>query len=241
MGGLRVGVGAPIHYTAPAFDPRYAGYWRVIWRAPSWPATLPAPGWPLAEGEAGWLTTETVAFLTEIRAELEIHEAWLWASARALDRLQARLRDGLYRLKVEEAPGAAGALKLLKSTYKAGIGSWSIRENRTLNRIEPTHRPHWRHAIIGRSTALLLRDLAQAGAHPVAIATDGLAFLTDQLPEDLGLKIGLKLGQYSPEKSFPAAPMLDALDALAAAEAAGKPLGRAQGRVTRLITGKGDA
>ncbi len=255
MAGLVVGLGAPGHYDpAPEFDRRRFGYWRLSWAAPAWPATLPAAGWPLAAGADGWLTTETVALLADQRrGDLAISEAWLWEhSGRALDRLQERLRAGLYRLKADADAGvigAAGALQLLKAVYKSGVGSWSIRENRPLERPEPAHRPHFRHAIIARSTALLLRDLATktGGAHPVAIATDALAFLTDKPVPDflagLALQIGPKLGQYTLERAFPAAAMLAALDDLEAARASfdAKRLGLARAAVFRLITGKGDA
>jgi hypothetical protein len=93
-----------------------------------------------------------------------------------------------------------------------------------------------------------LRDLAAktGGAHPVAIATDALAFLTDKpAPEflaGLGLPIGPKLGQYKLVRDFPAAAMLAALDELEAARAAGEPrrLGLARSAVNGLITGKGE-
>jgi hypothetical protein len=249
MAGMLCGVGLPAHVKRPAFDKRLPGYWRVTYRMDDWPATLPAPGWPLMAGEQGWLMTETVAFLVESGATVEIAEAWLWQGARALDRLQARLRDALYFLKAEKAkgtPSGAGALKLLKGVYKQGIGWWSRRDNRKLATPEFSHRPHWRHGVIARSTTSLLRDLRLKtdGAHPVAIATDGLAFLTDKEPEafvaGLGLPIGARLGQYEVERSFAASDMLDALDALSEAENA-KQISEARAAVLGLITGKDKA
>jgi hypothetical protein len=83
------------------------------------------------------------------------------------------------------------------------------------------------------------------GAHPVAIATDGLAFLTDKEPTafvaGLGLPIGTRLGQYEVERSFPASAMLDALDALRDAGKDAKRLSEARGAVLGLITGKDKA
>ncbi len=249
MAGLGVGFGSVAHHEGPTFDRHRFGYWRLRWTCPDWPSTLPPAGWPLPPDQDGWLTTETVAFLADSGAAVAITEAWLWEnSGRALDRLQERMRAGLYRLKADaesDVPGAAGALKLLKTVYKSGIGSWSIRENRQLERPEPAHRPHFRHAIIARSSALLLRDLATktGGAHPVAIATDALAFLTDRTPADfltwLGVQIGPRLGQYSLEHVFPAAVMLAALDELEAAQASGevKRLAEAKRAVQGLITG----
>jgi hypothetical protein len=252
MAGLVVGLGEPAHFERPAFDRKRFGYWRVTtWAAPAWPETLPSPASPLAPGQAGWLTTESVTLLADCGGGADISEAWLWdTSGRALDRLQERLRAGLDRLKVDSengVTGASGALKLLKTVYKTGVGSWSRRDSRTLDRPQPDHRPHFRHAVMGRSTALLLRDLAAktGGAHPVAIATDALAFLTDKpAPEflaGLGLAIGPRLGQYKLLRDFPAPPMLGALDEFEAARAAGdaRRLGLARSAVNGLITGKG--
>jgi hypothetical protein len=243
MGGHRFGVGDPQHLAAPAFDPKAPGYWKATWRAPAWPATLPPPGWPLAEGKAGWLMTETVQLLAEAGAQIDIDEAWLWEAGPALSAVQTRLRDALYALKLQALDGANGAVEaidMVKRCYKEGVGSMSRREDRTLTVPHPHHRPHWRHAIIARSTALILRDLWRAKAHPVAIAVDGLAFLTSEPPEaflaGLGLKIGERLGQYSRDHVRPAEAMLAALDAWEAAGGSARKNPAAAG-VIGLITG----
>jgi hypothetical protein len=220
MGGHRFGVGDPEHHAAPIFDPKAPGYWKATWRGAAWPATLPAPGWPLAEGKAGWLMTETVQLLAEAGAQIDIDEAWLWEAGPALSAVQTRLRDALYALKLQALDGADGAVEaidMVKRCYKEGVGSMSMRADRTLTVPHPHHRPHWRHAIIARSTALILRDLWRAKAHPVAIAVDGFAFLTSEAPEaflaGLGLKIGERLGSYQPRPGPPAETMLAALEA----------------------------
>jgi hypothetical protein len=245
MGGHRFGIGDPERHAAPAFDPKAPGYWKATWRGATWPATLPAPGWPLAQDKAGWLMTETVQLLAEAGAQIDIEEAWLWEAGPALNAVQTRLRDALYALKAQARDddsgiGLAEALDMIKQAYKQGVGSMSRREDRSGTEPNPHHRPHWRHAIIARSTALILRDLWRAKAHPVAIAVDGLAFLTAEPPEaflaGLGLKIGERLGQYQPRPGPAATAMLAALGAW---EAAGAPARNHPTRagVIGLITG----
>jgi hypothetical protein len=254
MAGMLCGVGLPEHVESPAFDKRRPGYWRASYHVNDWPETLPFPGWPLAPGVEGWLMTETVAFLIEeVGAAVEIAEAWLWEGARALDRLQAKLRDGLYFLKAEKAkgtPGAAGALSLLKATYKQGIGWWSRRDDRKLSTAQFHHRPHFRHGVIARSTASLLRDLRTkiGDVHPIAIAVDGFAFLIgddnpDAFTASLGLPIGTRLGQYEVKRFFGARPMIEALDELHDPATAKdvKRLSAARAAVGALITGKDKA
>jgi hypothetical protein len=250
MASMVCGVGLPEQVERPTFDKRLPGYWLVSYRmADDWPATLPFPGWPLAPGLEGWLMTETVAFLIEIGATVEIKEAWLWRGGRALDRLQERLRDGLYFLKAEKAkgtPGAAGALSAIKFAYKQGVGRWSRQADRQLTTPEPNFRPHWRHAVIARSTASLLRDLrTKTGVHPVAITVDGFAFLSDEdNPEaftaSLGLPIGTRLGQYDVKRFFDARPIIEALDVVhdPATSKNPKQLSAARAAVASLITGK---
>jgi hypothetical protein len=244
MAGLAVGIGKPELVTSPSFDKR-PGYWQIGpgWQLADWPATLPAPSWPLAVGAGGWLTSETLRYLIELGAAPQIEAAWLWEPSRALERLQRRLRDALAAAKaakLAEQPGADLALGIIKGAYKQGVGRWSRRDDRSVKQPVFTHRPHWRHELIARSTALLLRDLARIEAHPVAIATDAFAILTDLDAGELGLKLGAGLGQYDLERVIPAAPMLAALAERDAAEAAGERqrLSRARAAVLGLITGR---
>jgi hypothetical protein len=253
MAGMVCGVGLPEHVEKPAFDKQRPGYWRARYRADAWPATLPDPGWPLEPGEQGWLMTETVAFLIEIGATVEIAEAELWQGARALDRLQARLRDALYFLTDEKAkgtPGATGALSQIKLAPKQGVGRWSRQEDRKLATPEFRYRPHWRHAVIARSTASLLRDLRTktGDAHPMAIDVDAFAFLTDEdnpaaAASGLGLPIGTRLGQYKVKRFFEARPLIEALGELhnPATAKDEKRLSAARAAVGGLISGKDKA
>jgi hypothetical protein len=264
MGAIRYGLGNVTHHAHPQFDPRRAGWWRVQYRVTDWPAELPAPGWPLPPGQDGWVVTETAAFLIEDgKAELEhIEEAWLWDRAeRALDRLQERLSLARSRLLQREADetltpveraGAALARKILTTSYKSGIGQWSMVENRDKTERLFDHRPYFRHAIVAASTAGILRDVGRAwkktGLCPVAIAVDCLAYLADRpdsLLDELGLKRGTALGAYKPVHAgkIPAELMREALTAIPRlSETTPTPLdikahNEALGAVLSLITG----
>ncbi|MEU7154418.1 helix-turn-helix transcriptional regulator [Streptomyces sp. NPDC045456] len=107
--GLTVGLGAPTHVKAPAFDPKLPGSWLVdlshvdlsrVKAGKEWVeldgSLLPSPFTPKGERPEGpaWYVTPTVAYAVELGYEVRPLEAWVrYENGRYLDGWYTRLRD----------------------------------------------------------------------------------------------------------------------------------------------------
>ncbi|CAL9439146.1 telomere-associated protein Tap [Streptomyces sp. enrichment culture] len=107
--GLNVGLGAPTHVKAPAFDPKLPGSWLVdlshvdlsrVKVGKEWVeldgSLLPSPFTPKGERPEGpaWYATPTVAYAVELGYEVRPLEAWVrYDNGRYLDGWYNRLRD----------------------------------------------------------------------------------------------------------------------------------------------------
>ncbi|MFJ4696123.1 telomere-associated protein Tap [Streptomyces sp. NPDC088766] len=107
--GLTLGLGAPTHVKAPAFDPKLPGSWLVdlshvdlskVKVGKEWVeldgSLLPSPFTPKGERPEGsaWYATPTVAYAQELGYEVRPIEAWVrYENGRYLDGWYNRLRD----------------------------------------------------------------------------------------------------------------------------------------------------
>ncbi|MEV0982349.1 helix-turn-helix transcriptional regulator [Streptomyces sp. NPDC049915] len=107
--GLNVGLGAPTHVKAPAFDPKLPGSWLVdlchvdlsrVKVGKEWVeldgSLLPSPFTPRGERPTGpaWYATPTVAYAVELGYVVRPLEAWVrHENGRYLDGWYQRLRD----------------------------------------------------------------------------------------------------------------------------------------------------
>ncbi|GAA3163390.1 helix-turn-helix transcriptional regulator [Streptomyces ramulosus] len=107
--GLNVGLGAPTHVQAPAFDPKLPGSWLVdlshvdlsrVKVRKEWVelngSLLPSPFTPKGDRPEGpaWYATPTVAYAVELGYEVRPVEAWVrYDNGRYLDGWYNRLRD----------------------------------------------------------------------------------------------------------------------------------------------------
>ncbi|MFF9483150.1 telomere-associated protein Tap [Streptomyces sp. NPDC014733] len=107
--GLNVGLGAPTHVRAPAFDPKLPGSWLVdlshvdlsrVKVGKEWVeldgSLLPSPFTPKGDRPEGpaWYATPTVAYAVELGYEVKPLEAWVrYDNGRYLDGWYNRLRD----------------------------------------------------------------------------------------------------------------------------------------------------
>lgn len=107
--GLTIGLGAPTHVTAPAFDPKLPGSWLVdlshvdlskVKAGKEWVeldgSLLPSPFTPKGEHPTGpaWYATPTVAYAVELGYDVRPIEAYVrYDSGRYLDGWYTRLRD----------------------------------------------------------------------------------------------------------------------------------------------------
>ena len=219
-----LGHGQAVHVDAPAFDSRVAGVWRVpdLGMVPlgSMPAELPRP--ELAGRE--WFTTPTLARIWELAhpSDLpEIVEAWQWprrsrflrgAGERIRDARAAaepevkRSRKAVWRVVDEpEAVAAVGrhvqastVLTAVKALYRMQTGRFAMTGDRDG---DPWFRPDWAYTVRATARVNLHRRLCKLSTAPFAIATDALAFLTDEpdpsrFAARVGLPIGGRLGEF---------------------------------------------
>jgi len=169
---LPVGLGAPVHVRAPAFDGRVPGCWYVDLSGVVVDPRLPSPFTPdgVTPTGPGWYATPTVAYAVELGADVEPFEAWIRPESGAyLDPWYTRLRDaylatmadlgvtpGLSAAEFVAAmdgyrkvdPARALVLSAIKATVKGGIGK--LRERPQGARYRPgdrwpaLERPTWR-------------------------------------------------------------------------------------------------
>jgi len=169
---LPVGLGAPVHVRAPAFDGRVPGCWYVDLSRVAVDPRLPSPFTPdgVAPTGPGWYATPTVAYAVELGADIDPFEAWIRPESGAwLDPWYTRLR-GAYLATMADlgvTPGLSDAefvaamdgyrkidparalvLSAIKATVKGGIGK--LRERPQGARYRPgdrwpaLERPTWR-------------------------------------------------------------------------------------------------
>jgi hypothetical protein len=223
---LELGIGHPWRFDRPTFDGRTPGYWRIDGEASPWPIDkLPDPlGRDHARARAQlerWVCTPTLELALQLGIELEIREAWLWPKHGRLlrpfyDRCR-RARIALEELLANQPSerrrvAAVGALDALKKVYKALLGGYlaSKREQRRSPR-RPWYRPDWRHAVIAKARANLLRNVQTWAAHGVvlgAIYNDGVYVLSDQLAPPSAVRLDGTLGGYSIKGSWPTERMI---------------------------------
>lgn len=222
-GGLELGVGHPQRHDRPAFDHRVPGYWRVELDATPWPVDrLPDP---LSRDRRRrgdrWVTTPTLELARELDIAFDVREAWLWPTHRRLLKpFYDRIRAALARLErvaktgtprqVLAARGSRqriGAIDALKSVYQALLGGGlASRKDRQREPHPPWYRPDWRHAVIAKSRANLLRNLATWSSHGVAIAAiynDGAYVISDELAPPAIVRLDGSLGGYALKTTWP--------------------------------------
>ncbi|WP_406349805.1 telomere-associated protein Tap [Streptomyces sp. NBC_00658] len=169
---LTVGLGAPVHVNAPAFDKSLPGSWLVDLSHIDLDARLPNPFTPHGtrpEGPA-WYATPTVAYAAELGHTVTPHEAYVRPEAGSyLDAWYTRLRDA-YLATMEQLgvtsnlpeadflaamehhkhtdPAQAAVLSAIKATVKGGIGKLRERPQgagyRPGQRWPALERPTWR-------------------------------------------------------------------------------------------------
>ncbi|MFE5527149.1 telomere-associated protein Tap, partial [Embleya sp. NPDC056538] len=169
---LPVGLGAPVHVEAPAFDRKLPGCWYVDLSGIELDPRLPSPFTPtgLPPTGPGWYATPTVAYAAELGAEIDPFEAWIRPEHGAyLDPWYTRLRDAYLATMADLGvtpdlddtaflaamaehkradPTRAIVLAAIKATVKGGIGK--LRERPQGARYRPgdrwpaLERPTWR-------------------------------------------------------------------------------------------------
>ncbi|MFI6340801.1 telomere-associated protein Tap [Streptomyces sp. NPDC050535] len=169
---LSVGLGAPVHVNAPAFDKSLPGSWLVDLSHIDFDARLPNPFTPHGARPQGpaWYATPTVAYAAELGHTVTPLEAYVRPEAGSyLDAWYTRLRDA-YMTTMEQLgvtsnlpeadflaamehhkhtdPAQAAVLSAIKATVKGGIGKLRERPQgagyRPGQRWPALERPTWR-------------------------------------------------------------------------------------------------
>uniref|UniRef100_UPI001E5373DE telomere-associated protein Tap n=1 Tax=Streptomyces mashuensis TaxID=33904 RepID=UPI001E5373DE len=168
---LTVGLSAPVHVKAPAFDKSLPGSWLVDLSGVDLDPRLPSPFTPTGERPQGpaWYATPTVAYAAELGHDVRPLEAYVrYEHGPYLDPWYARLRDAylatMARLGVtpgmgeeeflaamavhrQQDPVQAAVLTAVKATVKGGIGKLRERPRGAWRPGEPwpaLQRPTWR-------------------------------------------------------------------------------------------------
>ncbi|MGP3983643.1 telomere-associated protein Tap [Streptomyces sp. KR80] len=169
---LTVGLGAPVHVRAPAFDKKLPGCWYADLSGVELDPRLPSPFTPAGEPPTGpaWYATPTLAYAVELGHQVQPLEAWVRPdNGPYLDPWHARLREAylstmadlsvtsdldeygyLAAMERHKAvdPAMAAVLSAIKATVKGGIGK--LRERPQGARYRPgerwpaLERPTWR-------------------------------------------------------------------------------------------------
>ena len=226
---VKLGVGDPVHVTAPEWTPRkskyVAGYWLISvadgWRPDPRLPDLLIP-WRRAGQPQIWVPTPFLELLADdLAAPVTIAEAWLWPQSSAwLETAGHSFRDARAALGAQ-ADGCGKcawciALRTVKDCYTSQIGNFARRPGEQAGEqaapaSDPLRRPDVTDHIIPKALANDYRRLARVGKAtgrwPVAIFNDAVYYASDI--EDArdaappGIVIGAGLGQYSVETTVP--------------------------------------
>ncbi|MHB8573641.1 MAG: hypothetical protein ACYDAY_11925 [Candidatus Dormibacteria bacterium] len=185
------------------------GYYLI--EPPRWLLSLRPNPLPRRMPGPAWITTPILQLLLDLTPDsgMRVLHSWTCDTARLLDPLALRLRDGREMLQAEPGRAAAAALDALKDGY-AGATAWFEYSAGSLSR------PVWRRTILDRYVANTCRRLYRMRPTPFAVTDVDTAFFALPKKETipLGMVIGKQLGQWKPKGR--AIPMGDALKAMAA-------------------------
>lgn len=210
IAGAEMPIGEPVeHPSGTDFDHRLPGYWLVRvpddqdWRFPSALAKA-------STRDAEWFTTPSLAAHLDLTdGAVEIVRAVVWPRhARTLDPWYQRISKARAELvgtsRVLEDPDDAAVLALIKAVYTRSIGMLGS----SFTRGTAMHQPEWRHVIVAKARAALLRRVHKigttSGTWPLAVKTDTVLYASDEAdpvkawPGDPDL-LGRGVGQFSVE------------------------------------------
>lgn len=210
---LEVGFGEPEHLIPKhddaglAFDRGLVGYWY---------ADVAPLGADLPETfGAGyrWRTTPTMELAEDLGRIVHVGQAWIYPEHhRYLEPFYAKLSNARAALTAgvaADVPGALVALRLVKRTYTIGIGylGGHFRADG-----DPLRRPDWRHAVIAKARANIMRRILKLTDRPFAVDVDALYIASpSEDPAAVGLILGDGLGAFKHTGTRPTGAVLEAL------------------------------
>jgi hypothetical protein len=211
-GAAAVNLGGWQHVTAPAFDPKTPGYWKIErpeWSAPLLPDPFDPTGREDRRGapDSRWYATPTLAHAAELGYQVTPLEAYLPAPeatrGRWYEPWAARVRDARTALIAETDPDSAAVLGALKHVWHQTHSAVGLKS-------QGARRDH-DHAIIATYRQNLLRRLVKIAdaeqRYPLAIATDNVAYASRE-PDPrkacpAGLALGTGLGEFKIKGTLP--------------------------------------
>lgn len=192
MSSLNIGFGKLAHISQFRRDGVHhpPGYWRAHIHCPA-PASRGLPDPFPHDNLSRWYTTPTMELASELGADIECDEAWVWFEHhRLLAPLYTRLRAA--QREVEGNP--RDAIKAMYTQFVGRLESqmWD-RSNDSL------FRPDIRAAIIAKARANFWRSMARVSEPPVLVYVDEAIYALDDYTaasEAEHLPVGTGLGEY---------------------------------------------
>lgn len=220
---LELPTGTPTHHPEGTnFDPATVGYWLIETPTEAIDWRHPSPLFALGQRRTQWVTTPSLVLAHELDIMPAVLEAWTWDEhGRFLDPWYARIRDARTALDTDDVDHQA-ARTLLKELYTRTIGMLGSEEHQQDHdgSFRKFYRPEWRHFIIAKARANLLRQVLTIGratdTWPLAVRADAILYPSTRpdpaaaWPGDTK-KLGRGLGQYKPERTGTMADQLEFL------------------------------
>lgn len=188
------GNGEPVHVTAPVFDKKRAGYWRIR-NLSGWHPLMPR----LSLEDGSWAVTDTLKVLSEMGATFDIDEAWIYPdTGRYLYTAYQHFAKTWKELLASAESGEPGARIALKSIPYASFSGNLANRQGAREGSEELWRPDWNDAILAASDANLLRAAARiakaSGQYPVGMKTDALYYVSDEHKPGKAAPAGMRVG-----------------------------------------------
>lgn len=219
---LELGFGKPLLLQdGVAFEGSRPGYWHARLNGP-----LDQGCPPVLERDNRWhwYTTPTLELAEEWGVGFELAEAWVWPErSRWLKPWYERLRDARAAVFEDSTPAGRAVEAAVKGAYRKSIGWFDGRRTGTGaawdREGDNMFRPDWRHQVVAKARANLLRFWAKlpADQRPFGTYIDQFYLASDEADpiaaaERVGIPLGSGLAHFKPHGSIAMPAALAAMD-----------------------------
>lgn len=220
---LELGFGKPILLQGGelVFEAGRPGYWRARLSGVSDPALPPVLE---RDNRWHWYTTPTLELAREWGVAFELAEAWVWPErSRWLKPWYERLREARAAVLDDDSPAGRAVEAAVKGAYRKSIGWFDGRRTGAGEAWDregdSMFRPDWRHQVVAKARANLLRFWAKlpADLRPFGTYIDQFYLASDE-PDPaaaataVGIPLGSGLAHFKPHGSIAMPAALAAVD-----------------------------
>lgn len=220
---LELGFGKPILLQGGelVFEAGRPGYWRARLSGVADPALPPVLE---RDNRWHWYTTPTLELAREWGVAFELAEAWIWPErSRWLKPWYERLRDARAAVLDDDSPASRAVEAAVKGAYRKSIGWFDGRRTGTGEAWDregdSMFRPDWRHQVVAKARANLLRFWAKlpADLQPFGTYIDQFYLASDEPDPEaaatgVGIPLGTGLAHFKPHGSVAMPAALAAVD-----------------------------